>query len=386
MKVQWFVSNYPHEAQPHAGVFYKVLAEALVQQGVQLTVTAPVPWAPWPAQWLSAHYRQYAAAPKEEWQNGVHIVRPRYITRPGEAHRAGSYRVLWQMMKHEPDMKAQIVHAFGDYPLSRAAALYAQHLKLPLVITYIGSDVNQFPHRGHWQLQTFKNTAHMARKVLAVSNALAGEVQNLAQVQAEVVHMPAVLHPSPSNRESVRKHYGMADDEFCVLFAGNPVAEKGVPELLEALHMVNTPHRTRALFAGPSSTLISRIDETPGARWVGLLKPEKLHELMPACDVLVLPSHSEGIPGVVKEAGLAGLPVICSRAGGTAELVNDERGYLLPEVSAQAIAGAISHTMHHREEAAARAQQLREFVNQHFSPEACATKQIMIYQSLLSNL
>jgi glycosyltransferase involved in cell wall biosynthesis len=47
-------------------------------------------------------------------------------------------------------------------------------------------------------------------------------------------------------------------------------------------------------------------------------------------DVLILPSKTEGLPGVVLEAAAAGVPSVASRVGGTEEAIIDgETGYLI---------------------------------------------------------
>lgn len=61
-----------------------------------------------------------------------------------------------------------------------------------------------------------------------------------------------------------------------------------------------------------------------------------------ACDVLVQPSLTEGMPNAVLEAMAAGRPVIASRVGGVPELVVDgETGLLVPPAEPDALARAI---------------------------------------------
>ncbi len=64
--------------------------------------------------------------------------------------------------------------------------------------------------------------------------------------------------------------------------------------------------------------------------------------LLPACDVYVNSSVSEGISLTILEAMAAKLPVIATRVGGTPEVVNDgESGVLVPARDADALARAM---------------------------------------------
>jgi glycosyltransferase involved in cell wall biosynthesis len=64
--------------------------------------------------------------------------------------------------------------------------------------------------------------------------------------------------------------------------------------------------------------------------FAGQRSKEETFGLMAACDVFVLNSTYEGFPHVVLEAMCAGLPVVATEVGGTAELVRDgENGLLI---------------------------------------------------------
>lgn len=68
--------------------------------------------------------------------------------------------------------------------------------------------------------------------------------------------------------------------------------------------------------------------------------------ILAAADVVVLPSHTEGIPGVLIEAGLMGLPIVATSVGGVGEIVADGvTGILVPPGDESALTTALRTTL-----------------------------------------
>ncbi len=80
--------------------------------------------------------------------------------------------------------------------------------------------------------------------------------------------------------------------------------------------------------------------------------------LMDALDVLVLPSRQEPFGTVLAEAMNAGTPVVATRVGGLAEVVEDGvTGLLVPPGDPAALAGAVLEVLGRREEMGAAARE-----------------------------
>jgi teichuronic acid biosynthesis glycosyltransferase TuaC len=106
---------------------------------------------------------------------------------------------------------------------------------------------------------------------------------------------------------------------------------------------------------------------------------------MSAADVLVLPSHREGLPTVLVEAGSLGLPVIASAVGGIPALLGDDRGTILEDVTSDAIAAALVAFETDRSASSSAAARLRTFVLAEHDVDTNALRLLDAYASMLSS-
>jgi teichuronic acid biosynthesis glycosyltransferase TuaC len=104
-----------------------------------------------------------------------------------------------------------------------------------------------------------------------------------------------------------------------------------------------------------------------------------------AADVLVLPSHSEGLPTVLVEAGSLGLPVIASAVGGIPELLGTDRGTLLPDVSPESIASALDTFLDDPDGHRLAAERLRELVLRDYDVDTNAAILLGWYERIIGS-
>ena len=123
-----------------------------------------------------------------------------------------------------------------------------------------------------------------------------------------------------------------------LLFVGRLDPQKGLPDVLHALHNVANsavPSAVSLDIAGggdEQARIESMIREQGLVDRVRLLgHVEGIQERMVGYDALVLPSYGEGNSNVILEAMAAGLPVISTRVGGTPMLVGNAGARLLHE-------------------------------------------------------
>src|SRR5206468_2426506 len=141
---------------------------------------------------------------------------------------------------------------------------------------------------------------------------------------------------SAADRERVRAELRVDDDQIVVGIVARLVAEKGYPELFEAMSRLDARRFVLVCIGGddpdkPDALARSIVDaaERAGVRFLG--HRDDVDALYSAMDLFVLPSHREGFPRAAMEAAASGLPVIATDVRGCRQVVEPEvTGLLVP--------------------------------------------------------
>jgi teichuronic acid biosynthesis glycosyltransferase TuaC len=365
--VTWLTNGYPWADDPVGGIFFQTQARAVAALGIPVTVVTPMPAVPWPLGHVRARWRSYLQAPAQAWDTGVQVVRPRYPNVPGQPDWALPDRAVaaaaWRWRRTWDG--TAVLH--GHYAVTGLAAWrLARRTGRPYFLTFHGDDINTWPGQHPRRRTDLRAAVTGAHAVFAVSGALAQRVREETGVDPIVLPIGcdhASIQQTAIPRAEAREALGLPADRVLVLFVGYLQRVKGVHELASALMELGDPFQGIFVGDGPESGYgVSDEPSQQPLRYVGARHHDEVIRYMAAADVLVLPSHGEGLPTVLVEAGSVGLPVIASTVGGIPELLGEDRGTLLPEISSAAVAGALRSFADHRPEAAAAAGRLRTFV------------------------
>ena len=107
-------------------------------------------------------------------------------------------------------------------------------------------------------------------------------------------------------------------------------------------------------------------------------------DLMPAIDIMCLPSHREPFGLAYIEAALAGKPVIACDAGGVPEIIcHGETGLLVPPQNVASLADAIFTMLDNRDAAAAMGRRGRELALDRFGWSSYLSRLAEIYNRVL---
>lgn len=194
----------------------------------------------------------------------------------------------------------------------------------------------------------------------------------------------------------LRAELGLLPENRVVGFIGRLVSEKGVEELLEAMaEVVERVPKAALVIVG--DTLTSDRDRRATERMRVALQRnhletavkllgfrEDIPQLLAIMDLVVLPSHREGMPRTILEAMASGKPVVATNIRGCREeVIHGVTGLLTPVRDPRALAEAIVYILGDEERASRMGEAGRRRARAEFSERAVVERQVEIYRQLL---
>jgi len=362
LRILTFTSLFPSEARPRHGIFVETRLSHLVRDcAVDARVVAPVPWFPFDAPAFGS-YARLAATPRRALRaEGMQVTYPRYLMLPrvgvpwqprSMARAAAPDIARWQRDGWHPDL----IDAHYLYPDGVAAALLAERLRLPLLLTARGTDVNvlaRLPGPGRRILWA----AERAVAVITVSAGLRDTLVALGVDPSRVVVLRNGVDPSifyPEDRATMRQRLQLPEGPLAAC-VGNLVPEKGF-EL--AIEMLGHQAEMRLVIVGDGplrnelGMLASRLGVAERVSFLPVMAQSELRGVYSAADVLLLTSTREGWPNVVLESLACGTPVASVDVGAVRDMLTDPAvGRIVPARDARQLSTAVFELLQNGEAA-----------------------------------
>jgi glycosyltransferase involved in cell wall biosynthesis len=285
--------------------------------------------------------------------------------------------------------RPDVIQAHGGEPLKYSAISCG--LRGRIVYRRIGLSPSHAT-RGLPRL-AYRRLMGRCRRIVAVAEAVRRETIEAFGIPASrVVTIPRGVDPgrirSEASREECRRRLGISLDATVVLSLGALSWEKDPLTHLEVMERIRRELPQAVHLIAGDGPLRGEVEER--AQVLGLDGRSRIlgnrpdvADLLAATDLLLLASRTEGMPGCLVEAGMAGVPVASFAVAGAPEVVVDgESGYLVPSGDVAQLARRATELLTNAELRARMGAAARDRCEKAFDISIVAPRYLSIYEEV----
>ena len=281
-------------------------------------------------------------------------------------------------------VRPDIVHTHG-YHADVVDAGVARRLGIATATTVHGFTGGDWKNRLYERLQ--RRAFRRFDAVVAVSRPL-GDALSSDGVSPDRLHvLPNAWDGAVAflQRRAARRELGVPPEGFRIGWVGRMNHEKGPDVMLAALALLGDAPVTLSMVGDGDmrSALRARADTlgvTTRTTWHGNVQDAA--NVLPAFDVFVLSSRTEGTPIVLLEAIAAGVPVVVTTVGGVPDVVSPTEALLVPSDDAARLAAALRDTLANPEAAAVRARGAQRRLEREFAVQPWLARYETLYGAI----
>ena len=398
MKVLVISHMYPSTFNEIGGIFVHEQVKALVAKGIEVQVVSPVPWTPFPINYLSSKWKKYSTVPEETVYEGINIWYPRYVTFPRAWFFASSGQRMYLGIKDVvakiyKEFQFDLIHAHVALSDGYAGMKIAQKYKKPLIVNIHGQDFQQTIFKNNKCKKNIEKIINFSEKTIVVSRKL----KRIGKKYLEINKDKIIVVPNGINREDIytEKNKNIQDykDKKVILSVSHLIKTKGIDLNLKAITKLKQIHPDIIyLIIGEGEErrklekLVNELNLQDMVIFVGEVSHYKVMEYMASCDIFSLPSWNEGFGVVYIEAMVHGKPVIGCQGEGIEDFVEDGKtGLLVKPKDVDSLVKALDFLLSHPTEAQEIGKRAGDLVLKNYTWEKSAERTIEIYREVLNN-
>jgi glycosyltransferase involved in cell wall biosynthesis len=236
--------------------------------------------------------------------------------------------------------KVSLCHLHGSYRGSiyrKALFVFVSRLLRCKVIFHLhGSEfAKTYDNAGRFYKGLVQYVLNHSNSVFVISSYWKSYVESISDnLEIRIINN----FPSPVFEDLYGKRVFSRNETTELLFLGYIGQRKGIYDLVEAVTLLKTNgvKSFRITVGGNGEveklrTLVANKGLDEYFNIIGWVSGEQKYELLKESQLLLLPSHNEGLPIAILEALSSGLAVLSTRVGGIPDAIRDERYGLLVE-------------------------------------------------------
>jgi len=396
MKVLVISHMYPSNFNEIGGIFIHEQVKALVSKGVEVQVVSPVPWTPFPINYLSSKWEKYSTIPEREIRDGISIWYPRYITFPRAWFFSSSGRRMYLGIKElvakiYQEFQFDLIHAHVALPDGFAAVKLKQIYRNPVVVTIHGQDLYVTINRNKSCKIALFNVFKKADRIVLVSKKLKEISDNNVgfATKSTVISNGVAMNNILKEKKFILGEHTL--DYRVILSVSYLITRKAIDFNLKAIaQLINKYPNLKYLIIGDGpemrhlKELSSNLRINEHVEFLGQLPHEKVLAYMAKADIFSLPSWDEAFGVVYIEAMAQGKPVIGCKGEGIEDFVeHGKTGLLVKPKDVDSLVKALDFLLIHPSEAQDIGKRARDLVLKNYTWERSAEKLVEVYRDIL---
>lgn len=294
-----------------------------------------------------------------------------------------AYRAQWAAHRRRVvEWRADVVHTHGY--LVDVLAGHAVRGRAARVSTAHGFTGGDWKNDLYEWLQT--RSYRSFDRVIAVSRTVEQRLirSGVPSQRVEVIPNAWGRSGTPLSKAAARAQLQLVDGPPLLGWVGRLSKEKGADIFIDTLaRLKHLPLRASMVGDGPERVALraraAQLGVADRITWHGLVPGAGA--LMPAFDLFVLSSRTEGTPISLLEAMAATVPVVVTSVGGVPDVVTEREGWLTPPDPVQ-LAAAIEAALGNQDEMRRRALAAAARLQQQFSVEPWVERHARLYAQL----
>ena len=270
---------------------------------------------------------------------GIKVIGTKGINIPGIrglSFSINAEKTLEKLVKNE---KIDIIHGHYLFPAGYASVKVGKKYNITTYVTAHGSDMYELYKKQKYMRPVIKKVLKNADYVCVVSEALKEEVlkTNVKGLNDKIsINWNNVdinkFKPNEDYKfkKELIKKYNIDEDKPIVLFVGNLIKRKNVKKFIKSKKHVHSECIYVIVGDGPLNNELREYVKENNIQDVIFTGARKdIEDIIPSCELLVLPSHTESFGLVLIEALSCGKPVIGNNVGGIREIITPDVGLLV---------------------------------------------------------